>query len=171
MALLGVTTTTGHLRALLAREEVRRGELDTGLVERLRLEARRPGEEDVARAAGQVLLALAAEAAGDAAFARVDGWRMAGVRAPTRFTFAVDGGEPVAVAVRHGEAEVERLAGDVLALDRRAWTFARDGDTLWLGRDGHTWRVRRPSVEETRGSSAHGDLRAPMPGQVLLVPA
>jgi len=42
---------------------------------------------------------------------------------------------------------------------------------LWLGRDGHAWRVRRPSVEEALGAGGHGDLRAPMPGQVLLVPA
>ena len=135
-AVLGVTTTTGFLRGLLALPEVRAG-----------------------------------EQAGDDPFARVDGWRMAGVRAPTTFRLAVDGGAPVQVAVRQGEAEVERLAADVLAIDRRAWTYARDRDTLWLGRDGHAWRVRRPSVEEALGAGGHGDLRAPMPGQVLLVPA
>jgi acetyl-CoA/propionyl-CoA carboxylase biotin carboxyl carrier protein len=171
MAVLGVTTTTGFLRKLIAREEVRAGALDTGLVERLGPLPPGTGEEEVARAAGLVTLALAAERAGDDPFARVDGWRLGGVRAPTRFAFTVDGGAPVAVLVRHGEVDVERLAPEVLAIDRRAWTYARDGDVLWLGRGGDAWRVRAPSVDEVRGGSATGDLRAPMPGQVLLVNA
>jgi acetyl-CoA/propionyl-CoA carboxylase biotin carboxyl carrier protein len=170
-AILGVTTTTGYLRGLLARPEVRAGDLDTGLVERTEVPGAPVGEDEVARAAGLITLALAAECAGDDPFARVDGWRMGGGRAATTFRLAVDGGAPVQVAVRHGEAEVERLAPDVLAIDRRAWTYARDGDTLWLGRDGHAWRVRRPSVEEALGGGGHGALRAPMPGQVLLVSA
>jgi acetyl-CoA/propionyl-CoA carboxylase biotin carboxyl carrier protein len=171
MAVLGVTTTTGFLRALIGRPEVRAGALDTGLVERLEPPAPAAAEEDVARAAGLVVLALAAEAAGDDPFARVDGWRLGGVRAPTRFTFAVDGGTPVRVEARHGEAEVERLGPEVLAIDRRAWAYARDGDTLWLGRDAQAWRVRVPSVEEVQGGAGSGELRAPMPGQVLLVNA
>ena len=170
-AVLGVTTTTGFLRGLLALPEVRAGALDTGLVERVEVPPPPVEPDEVARAAGLIVLALADEQAGDDPFARVDGWRMAGVRAPTTFRLAVDGGAPVQVAVRQGEAEVERLAADVLAIDRRAWTYARDRDTLWLGRDGHAWRVRRPSVEEALGAGGHGDLRAPMPGQVLLVPA
>jgi acetyl-CoA/propionyl-CoA carboxylase biotin carboxyl carrier protein len=170
-AVLGVTTTTGYLRGLLAREEVRSGAIDTGLVERLDPFPPALAPQQVARAAALIGLALAAERAGDDPFARVDGWRMAGVRALATQTFVVDGGEPVTVQARHGEAEVERLAPDVLALDRRAWTYAADGDTLWLGRDGHTWRVRRPSVEEAAGAGADGDLRAPMPGSVLLVHA
>ena len=170
-AVLGVTTTTGFLRSLIGLDAVRSGEIDTGFVERLEPFGPALGDEEVARAAALVGLALAAEEAGDDPFARVDGWRMGGVRAASTSRLIVDGGEPVTVAARHGEAEVERLAPDVLAIDRRAWTYAVDGDTLWLGRDGHAWRVRRPSVEEASGAGADGDLRAPMPGQVLLVPA
>jgi acetyl-CoA/propionyl-CoA carboxylase biotin carboxyl carrier protein len=169
-AVLGVTTTTGFLRGLLARDEVRAGELDTRLVERLEPAGPRLDEQEVARAAALIALALAAEEAGDDPFARVDGWRMAGLRAATPARVAIDGGAPVEVLARHGEAEVERLGPDLLAIDRRAWSYAVDGDTLWLGRDGDTWRVRRPSVEEAAGAGADGDLRAPMPGQVLLVP-
>ncbi len=49
------------------------------------------------------------------------------------------------------------------------WAHVRDGDTLWLGRDGHAWRVREPSIEETHQAAADGEVKAPMPGSVLAV--
>lgn len=55
---------------------------------------------------------------------------------------------------------------------RHAWVYAHHRDTLWLARGGAVHRVRVPSPEEARDTHAHGgDLRAPMPGQVLLVHA
>jgi acetyl-CoA/propionyl-CoA carboxylase biotin carboxyl carrier protein len=49
--------------------------------------------------------------------------------------------------------------------------MARDGDTTWVGRDGYAWPVRVVSAAEARAGLFDGELRAPMPGQVLLVPA
>jgi acetyl-CoA/propionyl-CoA carboxylase biotin carboxyl carrier protein len=54
----------------------------------------------------------------------------------------------------------------------RRYACARDGDTLWLARDGHAWAVR----EEDRLATAHhtadaagGPVRSPMPGTVTVV--
>ena len=58
-----------------------------------------------------------------------------------------------------------------VAGERSEWSFARDGDTLWLGTDGWSWAVRRQTDAATEQAQSDGDLRAPMPGQVLLVPA
>ncbi len=155
-AILGVTTNTGFLRSLLALDAVRAGELDTGLVERVAVPGPALGHGDVARAAAQI--EAASQPASDDPFARTDGWRLGGVRAPSWWLLSVDGAEAVDVAVAPGEAPHPR------------WRWARDGATLWLGRDGHAWRVRTPSVEEAHLGAVEGDLRAPMPGSVLLVP-
>ena len=40
---------------------------------------------------------------------------------------------------------------------------------LWVGRDGYAWRVRHPTIEEAHDVAVEGDLRAPMPGSVLVV--
>ena len=184
---LGVTTNTGFARGLLAREDVRAGELDTGLIARVGPAEPPVAPTEVAEAAALISLVLDAERAGDDPFARTDGWRMSGEPAWSRMRLSVDGGDPGEVAVRGrpGAAEVLRdgepaavslartgpqvftVAGDGV---RRAWSFAFDGAEMWLGSEGHTWRVRRASSEEGHEAHLHGDLRAPMPGQVLLVP-
>ena len=53
----------------------------------------------------------------------------------------------------------------------RRYAFARDGDTLWIARDGHHLELR--VARAARGAAAHGadSLEAPMPGTVLLVNA
>jgi acetyl-CoA/propionyl-CoA carboxylase, biotin carboxylase, biotin carboxyl carrier protein len=174
-AILGVTTNVAFLRRLLATEEVRTGAIDNGLLGRLELDAPATDESEVVRAAALISLALTAERAGDDPFERADGWRLGGDRAPSWWTLAVDAGEAVEVSVRHGEAEVERLAADAFVIgdggERRTWAYALEGSTLWLARDGRSWRVRRPSTEEAHEAAVHGSLRAPMPGQVLLVHA
>ena len=171
--MLGVTTTTAFLRALLARDEVRSGAIDTGFIEREQPAAEPVAEDEIAEAAALIHMAVLAERAGDDPFARVDGWRMGGVRAPSFWRLAVDGGTPLEVRV--GARDVQRVARDRFALtdggERREWTYAYDGDEMWLGRDGGAWRVRQASSEEAHEAHVQGDLRAPMPGQVLLVPA
>jgi acetyl-CoA/propionyl-CoA carboxylase biotin carboxyl carrier protein len=173
-AVLGVTTTAAFLRALLAREEVRSGAIDTGFIEREQPAAAPVAEEEVAEAAALIHMAVLAERAGDDPFARVDGWRMGGLRADSFWRLAVDGGTPLEVRIASGR-DVLRVAADRFALteagERREWTYAYDGDVMWLGRDGGAWRVRQASSEEAHEAQIHGDLRAPMPGQVLLVPA
>jgi acetyl-CoA/propionyl-CoA carboxylase biotin carboxyl carrier protein len=53
----------------------------------------------------------------------------------------------------------------------RRYAFARDGDALWIARDGHHLELR--VARTARGGAAHGEdsLEAPMPGTVLLVHA
>ncbi len=48
-----------------------------------------------------------------------------------------------------------------------AWLHAREGDTLWLARDGYVHRVREPAIEETQDAQADGVVKAPMPGNVI----
>jgi acetyl-CoA/propionyl-CoA carboxylase biotin carboxyl carrier protein len=148
-AILGVTTNTGFLRSLLSLDVVRAGEIDTALVERTELPDPPFTHDEVAAAAARIEV--------DDLSGRTDGWRLGGVRASSWWLLAVDGGEPI---------DVEVPAGDTA--DPR-WVSARDGDVLWVGRAGHAWRVRHPSIEEAHETAIEGDLRAPMPGSVLVV--
>ncbi|MGP0053325.1 MAG: biotin carboxylase N-terminal domain-containing protein [Solirubrobacteraceae bacterium] len=172
--ILGVTTTTGFLRSLLATEEVRSGRLDTGLIERLAPFAPPFSDEDVAHAAALISLATLDERRGDDPFARVDGWRLGGRRAASWWRLAVGGEAAVEVALRDlGSYELQRTGPTGFAIatggDRREWSYATDGDVVWVGCEGRAWPVRRSSAAEAHQEQADGDLRAPMPGQVLLV--
>jgi acetyl-CoA/propionyl-CoA carboxylase biotin carboxyl carrier protein len=176
-AILGVTTTTGFLRSLVATPEVREGRIDTGLVQRLAPDLAAPAipDEEVAHAAAAISLALAAERAGDDPFARVDGWRLGGRRADSWWRMTIGTGGPVEVWV--GARLAQRTGPDRFAIagaadDRREWTYACErGDVSWLGAGGWAWAVLPSSVQDTADAHADGGLRAPMPGQVLLVPA
>jgi acetyl-CoA/propionyl-CoA carboxylase biotin carboxyl carrier protein len=174
--ILGVTTTTGFLRSLLATDEVRSGRLDTGLIERLPRPAEPFADELIARAAALTGLAELDERRPDDPFARVDGWRLDGRRAGSWWRLAVGTGEPIEVALPSlGAHELERTGPQSYAISidgqRREWTYAVDGDLIWIGSEGYTWFVRQCSAQEAQETHADGDLRAPMPGQVLLLPA
>lgn len=57
---------------------------------------------------------------------------------------------------------------------RRRYAVARDGDTLWLGRDGGAWALTRhhlgdPGDRAGAGAAGDGVVRSPMPGTVLVV--
>jgi acetyl-CoA/propionyl-CoA carboxylase biotin carboxyl carrier protein len=148
-AILGLETNVGFLRSLLAREDVRAGELDTGLIGRL--DAPQPPLTDEEAA---VLWASAQHVRhGDDPWQRVDGWRLGGVRAPSYWKLSVNGGTPIEVKAN--------VKGTV------PFKFVED----WIAVDGWTWRVSEPSAEELHHAAhASGELRAPMPGSVLLVP-
>ncbi len=174
-SILGVTTTTGFLRALLGTDAVRAGTIDTGLIERMDFPSGLP-DLAVARAAGLISMRLRAEAAADEPFARADGWRLGGRRASSWWRLAVAGGEAVEVALAGDEAgAAQRTAPDAFTLsiegERREWTYAEDGEVLWVGSAGWAWAVRHRDAEQAASDNADGALRAPMPGQVLLVPA
>jgi acetyl-CoA/propionyl-CoA carboxylase, biotin carboxylase, biotin carboxyl carrier protein len=174
---LGVTTTTRYLRGLIADDAVRAGELDTGLIERRGVPAGPIGDEGIAIAAAMLILAdRAADAAGrtgDDPFARVDGWRLGGARAPSYWRLSVGGGEPVNVSVPpEYVAMVSPLGHGRFAIEGRGeWLLARDGDVTWIGHGGSAWAVRPASTADLADAAADGDVRAPMPGQVLLVHA
>ena len=142
---LGVNTTT---RASAPCSPSAPGEIDT---ERSR--ERRPYAD---RRRGPV--ARVAAAVEFAEHGRGDGWRLGGVR-----------GALLVAAAGRGRASRETVvlpAGEAVP---PGWVHARDGDTLWLGRDGHAWRVRDPTIEETHRAAADGQVKAPMPGSVLAV--
>jgi acetyl-CoA/propionyl-CoA carboxylase, biotin carboxylase, biotin carboxyl carrier protein len=157
-AVLGLETNVGFLRTLLADERVRSGAIDTGLIGRLERPQAPLSDEEVARAAAAVALAAAAERAGDDPFERRDGWRLAGERAPSYWKLSVDGGEPLDVVL---EPQIKGPG---------PFRFARDGRGAWLAYEGWTWHVTEATAEDVHDAHADGELRAPMPGSVLVVP-
>jgi acetyl-CoA/propionyl-CoA carboxylase, biotin carboxylase, biotin carboxyl carrier protein len=183
--LLGVPTNVAFLRALLKHPSVASGDLDTGLVERA-LGELTSGDgvppEVLAAAALDRMLAL--EPAGGDPWAIPDGWRP-GAHAWTPWIITPSGGEPVEVRVQgraasarvvigDGEPVPASLSGSTLAYGGRtvSFTAARDGRTLWLGRDGHAWALaEHVKAEGGAAADAAGDgvLRSPMPGTVLAV--
>ena len=78
-AILGLATNVGFLRSLLAREDVRAGELDTGLIGRLDPVDPPLSDEQVARAYAARSLGAAPD---DDPFSRRDGWRLGGAARP-----------------------------------------------------------------------------------------
>jgi acetyl-CoA/propionyl-CoA carboxylase biotin carboxyl carrier protein len=195
--LLGVATNVAFLRDLLAHPDVVAGRLDTGLIERSMDELIHDAvpEEVLAAAALERTLALEVRAGGADAdpWAIGDGWRL-GEPAWTTRHFTVNGHESVQVAIRGRSADAEVRIGDTVhpmayrgtrsrpaAPDETtmeyggrvfSYVFARDGETLWLGRDGRTWAIKEflpGAAAGTASAVAGGVLRSPMPGTVLAV--
>jgi acetyl-CoA/propionyl-CoA carboxylase, biotin carboxylase, biotin carboxyl carrier protein len=173
--ILGVRTTTGFLRSLLSTEAVRAGELDTTLIERMPA-PEGPPVKLAAEAAARISLRLMAERGSDDPFARVDGWRLGGRRAGSWWRLAASGDQPLEIHLPGDEdGLVQRTGPDSFAISdgatRREWGYAEDGDTLWVGTGGWSWALAHRDSESASDAQSDGDLRAPMPGQVLLVPA
>ncbi|MFG1615263.1 biotin carboxylase N-terminal domain-containing protein [Nonomuraea wenchangensis] len=189
-AVLGVVTNVPFLRALAVHPAVRAGELDTGLIERalpeLVTDAGVPA--DVLAAAGLVFHALPQ---GDDPWEVTDGWRV-GERAWTTWRLASRDGvhdvrvrglpaesaevlleeRPVPARLRAEDPEVDVTLGGRTV----RYLCVRDGDALWLGRDGHGWAFTRHLIGDPGdrpGAAASGDgvVRSPMPGTVLVVKA
>ncbi|MFL5861508.1 MAG: acetyl/propionyl/methylcrotonyl-CoA carboxylase subunit alpha [Solirubrobacteraceae bacterium] len=178
VTVLGVTTTTRYLRGLLADGAVRAGELDTGLIDRRGVPAGPMGDKDVAIAAAMLILAEraahAANEGGPDPFDRVDGWRLGGQRAASRWRMSVAGSQAVEVSVPPEYVDMVSPLGDgrFVIEGRGEWLLAHDGDVSWIGHGGSAWAVRPVSaVELSDAAAADGAVRAPMPGQVLLVHA
>lgn len=174
LVVLGVGTTAGFVRSLIATEEVRSGRIDTELVGRLAssLVAAGPCEREVATAAAQIELARLGERAGDEPFERVDGWRLGGERASSWWRLAVGSGEPVEICLegRGAGQDVQRTGPETFALVGRPWSYATvNGEVRWIGSEGWSWPIQRSAGEDAGAAAADGEVRAPMPGQVLLV--
>ncbi|QJY45790.1 biotin carboxylase N-terminal domain-containing protein [Pseudonocardia broussonetiae] len=190
--LLGLGTNVGFLRALLADEDVRAARLDTGLVGRRVEEWTRQDLPHDVLAAAAVHALDELEPAGPVVdpFDVPGGWRI-GEPAWTTWKTAVSGHEPVEVRVRGRAADAVVVVGDgepvaaavrrrdphelVAAVDgvTRTYAVARDGETLWLGRDGRTWAVREQAPLDAAAAEAAagagGPVLSPMPGTVTVV--
>ncbi len=164
LVLLGPGTNVAYLRALLARPEVRGGEIDTALIERLgEAIAPPPAREDLPRLA---LLELLGEPASDDPWDALDAWRATGpgtVRAELE-----SAGETLGVSV--GPAERLSSLAQRATKDRGPGVRGyRDGDGVWLLDGGAEPRrfALRDADEPHVAAAAAGSLEAPMPGTVI----
>ena len=184
LELLGVTTNAAFTRGLLARDDVRAGAMDTGLLERVLAEEEMAGAPEDLLPAAALTLALRDA---DALAARTSvplGWRSDGAAGTWRRRVTLGGGEAVELSVRGDDVTagartwrgVARRVGagavevELDGVARRYAIATGDGDgRLWIGRDGHQVELAPARSGGTDLSAAGDSLAAPMPGTVLLV--
>jgi acetyl-CoA/propionyl-CoA carboxylase biotin carboxyl carrier protein len=167
LRVVGLTTNAAYLRALLARPEVRAGELDTELIERLgdAVAPAQPAPDLVSLA----VAALLGDAPSDDTWDARDGWRLGGVRSPARMRLDGPDGEVSAVAPSDS---VRRVPGGLVIEGEGGVTRTveayRDGPAIWLVDDAIPTRWA-PAVDRHGARTAGGSLDAPMPGTVIAV--
>ncbi|MFN8164115.1 MAG: biotin carboxylase N-terminal domain-containing protein [Solirubrobacterales bacterium] len=159
--LAGVTTNAAFTRQLLGREDVRAGEQDTGLLERVLGDFETGPPADLA-AAGVLVAAGGERPAGP--------W----LRALESFDTARVADGSVTVGERRGEGPSLRRDSEGAArvsLDgvERRYAVAVEGETVWICRDGHHLELRAERHDRSSEVAPEGSLEAPMPGTVLLV--
>ncbi len=159
--LLGVATNAAFTRALLARDDVRAGVLDTDLLERAL----------TGWPAGQPADLLAAGALAACGTARPAGpWRRKLVE---HGEVSVRGGR-VCAAENVWEAAAIRFdaAGDArVTLDgiERRYVVRVSDEVIWVARDGHHLELRTKRFSTAAEADLLDSLQAPMPGKVLIV--
>ncbi|TBN57119.1 ATP-grasp domain-containing protein [Glaciihabitans arcticus] len=186
--ILGLHNNLEFLRDLVDAPEVRAGDLDTGLIERLlpAIPARTPDDDMFAAAA----LWLHAQRASTGPWKSPSGWRL-GVARPTRYVLSAVSGENVEVLLT-GTAEDAQVAigartmsggirNSSIELDgvTTTPTIVRDGDSLWISGArfsaelrivGREQRLAEQLAAMTREPGAVSpDVRVPMPGTVVAV--
>ncbi|MCX4097878.1 acetyl-CoA carboxylase biotin carboxylase subunit [Nocardia sp. alder85J] len=187
---LGVRTNTDFLRFLLADPDVQAGRLDTGLLDRRAVDFRAAAVTDAQFVAAAVFdwIRRWPDAPHDP-WAEPTGWRL-GVPAPvtTRLTggdrtvHVAITGRPEAAEVRVDEEEPRPLRasldGDALTLTvdgvRGGYRVAAHAGQLWVADTTAVVSVREVAEVSVRaGAEQVGDaeIRSPMPGSVIAVPA
>ncbi|MBY4131064.1 acetyl-CoA carboxylase biotin carboxylase subunit [Rhodococcus fascians] len=187
-AVLGVVTNIEFARFLLADDDVRAGNLDTGLLDR------RVEDFVAADATDEALIAAAAIAwldgwhsAGQDIWATPSGWRV-GAHAPFQLRLASGArtahvsitGTPDAAHVVVDEHAPRRLrvsadaeTVDLVLDDRReSMTVARHESFTWVSSARGTWRIDRiaePNVREDEAHSGDAEILSPMPGSIIAV--
>jgi acetyl-CoA/propionyl-CoA carboxylase biotin carboxyl carrier protein len=161
---LGLPTSAGFTRALLALPEVRDGTLDTGLLERALLTLDLGPPADLLPAAASI--ARARDTAGQTT--APGPWRR---RLEGHGEVRADAASVTAAGATHAATARLTGSGAVVELDgvARAYAVAADGDALWVGRDGHALHARPEVPGRTAAATGGGRLEAPMPGIVLQV--
>jgi acetyl-CoA/propionyl-CoA carboxylase, biotin carboxylase, biotin carboxyl carrier protein len=180
LVVAGPTTNAAYLRALLARPEVRSGEIDTGLIERLgdEVASPTPGPELAAIA----LVAMLGEPEDDDIWSTPTAWRLQGpawirrtLEAPTGPTDVAIRATPdawewsVAPSPSHPPVDGPKTGdiGRISAHQPRGVTYL-DRDAVWVV-DPDVGPVRYAPLVGDDDSAASGDasLEAPMPGTVV----
>ncbi|MFS2241294.1 acetyl/propionyl/methylcrotonyl-CoA carboxylase subunit alpha [Microbacterium sp. OR16] len=160
---LGVETNIAFLRALIRDERVRRGDLDTGLIETmLPFVAPQPTPAMLATAA-QAVHVGGASAAADI-WHELAGWRIGRPAVLPRTKLLADDGAVL-------EAPDAYAPGIPAATDDEGavWVFA-DGMTARLRPLSRRERLHRRLAEQKRASRPrHPEGRAPMPGSIVAV--
>jgi acetyl-CoA/propionyl-CoA carboxylase biotin carboxyl carrier protein len=189
LTLVGPTTNAAYLRALLARPEVRAGEMDTGLIERLGDAVAAPVAPP--ELAALALIALIGEPADDDPWSDRAGWRVQGAAWTSRALEGPAGAVEVAVRAaaatgawdwRVGEAAgLLTYDGASLGVDgpktpdieefsahQHPVSVFADGAAVWVV-DGDVGPVRFALAEAAEEAAGSGDetLEAPMPGTVV----
>ncbi len=179
LAVVGVSTNAAFTRALLALPEVRAGEMDTGLLERVLPELALQPPDDLPAAAA--LAAFAAEWEAQAARSTVPlGWRADGVPGTWRRSVALSSekqelsvtGTPADAVVRVGERSWQAsAAGSQIVLDgvSRRYVVDVSPDVIWVARDGYALELPTLVARGSGAAATEGSLEAPMPGTVLMV--
>ncbi|QYH37155.1 ATP-grasp domain-containing protein [Salinibacterium sp. M195] len=194
--ILGVTTNIEFLRALLARDDVRAGELDTGLIERALAEIEFATPSPAVLAAAALSIHSHRWMPGSP-WQQPSGWRV-GQHRPARYRLECAGtvyevlvaGPPSAADVTiNGDTTPARLTSTGIewgALSIRlaietegAHEHSTDGHTVWIAHDGTSWSLtsqgRAESLADHRATLARvagvvdPELRSPMPGTVVAV--
>jgi acetyl-CoA/propionyl-CoA carboxylase, biotin carboxylase, biotin carboxyl carrier protein len=190
LVVAGPTTNAAYLRALLARPEVREGQLDTGLIERLGEAVASPAAPP--ELAALALVAMLGAAADDDPWSDRTGWRVQGAAWTSRTLEGPAGA--VEVAVRAADPvsgawdwRVDDAAGHLtydgasLGVDgpksadmerfsahQHPVRVFRDGGAVWVcDRDVGPVRFAMAEGVEGEAGAGEGTLEAPMPGTVV----
>jgi acetyl-CoA/propionyl-CoA carboxylase biotin carboxyl carrier protein len=162
--LAGVTTNAAFTRTLLARDDIRAGEQDTGLLERVLAELPTAPPDDLVAAA---MLAAAGSSRPAGPWRRaLEGHGDARV-GDGRVTVGDRTWDGAAIRLEPGaDGAIARIA---LGGVERRYAVAVAGDAVWIARDGHHLEVRTRRPARSGAGALSGSLEAPMPGTVLLV--
>ena len=164
LEVLGVATNAAFSRSLVRRDDVRRGEMDTGLLERVLGELQVDPPDDLLAVA-----AFAAFRADTAALTVAPGpWRrVLAEQGEVRVTDdVVTAGERTWRVVGHEVPGGLRVTVDGVS---RRYGVAVAPDAVWVSRDGHQLEARTAVAQRSGAGALAGSLQAPMPGTVLLV--
>ncbi len=174
-AVLGLTTNTGFLRALVAGDAFRHAAIDTAWLDRAPLEEPDP---DVARIFAAWVQAMLVGCAEHGHPFQADGWRLAASPAPFLVQLdrlvevhrSVDGtGRVDGLEVRQVSAENHVAVLDIEGLRDQAVVNAQP-HSVEVSHRGQRHAFRRPDVfADPTVASGDGSVTAPMPGTVLSV--
>jgi acetyl/propionyl-CoA carboxylase alpha subunit len=169
--ILGLTTNTGFLRALVARDEFRDATIDTSWLDRATVDAPEP---DVARIAVAWVSAMLGQSGVPHPF-QSDGWRGGADPAP----YVVELDRPVRVDRVRGRVDdhdIRQVSAEdhvlVLEVDgrREVAVVNVQADALEASHHGQRFVFERPDPFGDHGPVAgDGTLLAPMPGSLLAV--